>query len=397
MKHHLITSMIAVLFIVTVLTGVYYKLTRSPIINEPFDNREIPELYDTGMTDVTMKKPIRYVNVNDQQHIFWEIIQLFKKLTKPQSEQRTFSSDCDYELYKPETTPIEVTDELNEVTDKIMELVRENGQYAFVRNTYSTYDNIGRYEDTTGNVRYDYDVFVQDPINAFQLRLKIDVIKYIDPAQKRRRDRILQENTESTCAKVTRPAFPTYPIGYPKPRQEIPLPTQVIPTGRQLIGIKGVNIRDPLPIRSLYLNSIRIYNTNWVLGADKLCGLKEYGTDLGGFSDGTLDSSKCKLGTSNNGGCQEPAYLYNPWIPVPGEEKYPHYDKNCDIGSVFKWDKNGVMPTPNPPCAGVRDPRIQQPFTAEYNPTVATLPRWEGDNDWLFQLGRGQHWSQGGY
>jgi len=350
---------------------------------EHFSYAKNYDIYNTDMTDIHNNNPIRYINMNGQQMIYRELVRLFKKLSNV--PQKTLQQ-CTHRLYKPETTTPEVLNELNEITDKVMHTVRENSQYAFVRNSHSTYDNIDQYTDPQGNVRYVYDVFVQDPVESFELRLKIDIIKYVSEADVKSR-----AESVPTCTKATRPAFPTYPGGYPKTRQEIPLPSQVIPTGRQIIGISGINIKDPLPIKQLHLNMIRIYNSNLVLNADQICSDLN---KLEGISDGTIDSGKCTV-KDYKGGCQAPAKVRNRWMLVPGEEKYNPFYNICDT-SAFAWNKHGVMNPTDGPCTGIRDPSVQQPFIAEYNPTIATIPRWQGPYSWMFELNRGNPQNRSG-
>ncbi len=375
-------TLVVVLFLVI----IFMTMQRTSLV-ERFTYSKNKDIYDTDLTNINDPYPIRYRTMNAQQMIYWELIKLFQKLSNV--KQKTLHN-CTYELYKPETITPEVQDELNEITDRIMKTLRKNSQYAFVRNTYSTYDNIGQYIDQQGNVRYVYDVFVQDPIESFELRLKIDVIKYVAEADVQSRNNKEANSQIQTCAQATRPAFPTYPIGYPQTRQAIPLPSQVIPTGNQVIGLLGINIRDPLPIKSLHLNMIRIYNSNLILNADQICPSQH----TSGISDGTIDSGKCTV-ESLLGGCQAPAKVRNRWPLVPGEEKYNPFYNICDT-SAFAWDYQGVMDPTNGPCTGIRDPSVQQPFIAEYNPTVATIPRWEGPYSWMFQLSRGNPQNRAG-
>ena len=358
---------------------------------ERFSYAKDIDMFETSLTNVKDPDPIRYRTMNAQQMIYRAIVQLFKKMSKSKKETL---HDCTYNLYKPETMTIEVQDELNEITDHLMKRARDQSEFSFVRNDYSTYDNVEQWIDQDGNVRYVYDVFVQDPIESFEWRLKIDVIKYVPEGALAARKAEIAARAP-TCAQTQRPAFPTYPTGYPQPRQMIPLPTQVIPTGRQIIGLQGVNINDPLPIEKLHLNFIRIFNSNLVLNSDQICSRQIEGfLDMGGFSDGTIDSGKC-VEPDFKGGCQAPAKIRNRWPLVPGEEKHNPFFNICDT-SAFAWNIHGVMNPTDGPCTGIRDPSVQQPFIAEYNPTIHTLPRWQGPYSWLFEFNRGNPQNRAG-
>lgn len=372
-------AILIILGILLLAVGAKFYLLNE---GEFFSNKALGDLYSTDMTEVDLASPSLYNNMNAQQAIYMELVKLFRWFSGAGKRK----VEGVYELYKPETLEIEVTDELNQVTDAVLALVRKNSQFKFVRNRYNTYDNVKQFQSPSGDVQYIYEVFVQDPVNAFELKLEVDVVKYVSEEAYRERLEKRRRAIEGACADTVWPTFPTFPGGYPQPRQEIPLPTQVIPTGNQVIGLKGINVEPILPIRSLHINGIRIANSTLVLGATDDCMIETF-QGMGGYSDGTIESSNCVGGWKN--GCQAPSKERNPWIPVPGEDRFNHYDKDCSL-ALFTWDSKGIPPTPATPCVGIRDPSIQQPFTAEYNPSVATIPRGQGDNAWLFELSRGQ-------
>ena len=347
---------------------------------ESFTYARDRSIYDTEMTNLNMKNPKKFVNINTQQYIYWELVRLFEAISHSQKRRLR---DCTKEIFKPETIINPISDDLNIITDRILAEInkRGDGRYSFRRVNYANYDNIEVLTDPNGNVNYIYDVFVQDPIESFELRLKIDVIKYVDPNAFKERQRIKQ-SAPITCAVETRPAFPTYPIGYPQPEQMQPLPSQVITPAKLQIGNLGINVFNPLPIKELYINIVRIFNSNLVVNADEICPEKL--RNLRGYSDNTLDADECKFW---DGPCQIPNKVRNKWPVIRGEVGNPH-EKDCDV-SDFRWGIHGEQYRPKKACRGMRDPTIQQPFIAEWNPTLYTLPRYSGNYAWLFQLFRG--------
>ena len=66
------------------------------------------------------------------------------------------------------------------------------------------------------------------------------------------------------CPSDTTPGIDSFYIGYPSNEQLIPLPTEVIPTGRQVLSANGINTHRPTPVKSVYLNYIQLINSDLV-------------------------------------------------------------------------------------------------------------------------------------
>ena len=359
--------------------------TREGFLDSGVPAGSVASLYPTDMTDMSIT-PVRYRNMGQQQYIYYELVKMFKRMTDDSGTKRGLSNTI-YNKYQPATITPFVANELTEITDKILEWVRTRSKYMLVRTHYTDYNVIHQYQADNGDVQYKYEVFVHEPIEHFGFLLKIDVIKYVGGASGTSAGGGL-----ATCASVTTPAFPTYPGGYPKTYQEIPLPSHVMATGNAVILSatggpgSGVNIRDPLPIKSLHINSIRIENSTLVLNAGQIEGQLGQGAPLRGIQNTTLDASPYH--GADTAGCQWTAKEINKWPMVPGEAEHSPGWKDCPM-SDFKWSRDGVQYTPATPCDGMRDSRVQQPFVPEYNPTVATLPRNRDTYAWLMDITRG--------
>ena len=79
---------------------------------------------------------------------------------------------------------------------------------------YSGYGDINIKEDGKGNKHYIYELFVWDKLNYFQVKLNIDLIKYVKKGY-------LPDNSRENNPNLV---FPYYKIGIPSKEQLIPTP-----------------------------------------------------------------------------------------------------------------------------------------------------------------------------
>ena len=311
-----------------------------------------------------------YENVNRNQTIYMRLVNILNKLSH--KKQIRLKDNCKETTYIAGTYDDRLKIEIRQVTEHILNRINSKTGFNFIP-VY--YDNITEIVDKMGNKNFVYNVYVQDPNEELTFRLFVDAVKFVDPRPK--------SIPPVTCAEVTTPGQDTYEIGYPKPEQFIPLPTEVISTPGWLpLSRRGVNIAYIAPIKSLYINELKIYNSNLVVHANGKCLMDQ----ICGFYDNKLDQSLFNGPTTP---FQEPACQRNKWPVLPdqpeGVKAWPcaKVSENWDQWSVFK-----------PTCAntqthGIQSSTVPIPVRAEYWPTHATIPRGSGPSYWLFARTRG--------
>ncbi len=312
-----------------------------------------------------------YENTNRLQKIYLKMVNTFKTLSL--GKEYRLSGETKTTQYIPGTWDDRLRLEVRQLTNIILEKINSVTGFHFI---FVYFDNIKEIVDEKGNINFIYNVYIEDPQEEFAIRVWIDVVKFIYDVPKK--EEVL------TCTKLTLPPFPTFEIGYPKPDQFIPLPTEVITTpGFGATSAKGINYREGKPIKYLYLNSIRIYNTNAVINADGKCIMEQ----TCGRYEITLDHS---LYNGPHTPFQDPACLRNKWPRLPDQPK----NKDtwaCAIRST-DWDENGVFMPPEcrtKDCPGIQNSTEPIPLRPDFWPTHVTIPRNSGPNYWIFDLSRG--------
>ena len=313
-----------------------------------------------------------YDNINRNQLIFKKLMEGTKFLSKKYPIE--LKEQCQKIVNIPGTFTDVLRQEVNEITDLILTKLSHHTGFFFKR---IDYDNIVEITDKYGNKNFDYHIFVQDPQEWLVIRLHINVIKYIFPP--------FEHKKYLTCASATTPEFPVYEIGYPRPDQFLPLPTEVItPGGGEVLSTRGINIPQPAPIRHLFINLIEVYNNNWVLNPDKKCPPINA---LSGYYNVPFDHSPFN-GPSTP--FQEPNCVANKWITPPDK---PADAKiwNCAF-QPFDWNDKGILVSAcknKPICTGYQTSTELMPPQPEYWPTNSTIPRISGPYAWMFDLVRG--------
>lgn len=217
------------------------------------------------------------------------------------------------------------------------------------------------------------DCFVYDRTQWVQLRLILEIVELPKKQEAKK--------GEQTCAACTTPEFPTYDIGYPAMNQLIPLPTQVIVTGMDVLSDKGINYPTPNPYEKIWLNSVEIVNSNLTLNAFETFK----GKQLPGANAIPYDYTLWK---GPNNAYLEPASIRNKWPTLKSQPKnlkaWP-----CTPMPEY-WNMFGVYPKVKPTknCPGIRSSLTQQPLTTSYDPSMFNNPRGDNSYDWLFRLSR---------
>lgn len=283
--------------------------------------------------------------------------------------------------------------ELDQVMQPILQKVMANANGAY-RFKVIEYEGLTVYEDATGNKNLIFNCYVYEMLQQFMIRLKVDVIKYVDI---KKRD---QEAGAGSCAEATTPEFPVFEIGMPSRDQLLPYPTQIINTGggggADVLSTKGYNPVKLVPVLGLHVNDMKQFNSNLVLSYDGTNRVD----NLGGTTDNTNEFNGYK--SDNYTPIQDKAVEYNKW-PIldempKGEGQWPCQSESLD------WGRDGVpieglkqkidcdMKATHDnsdekyykSCKGTRSSAQHIPRRPNYWPTLGGLPRNSGENWWLF-------------
>jgi hypothetical protein len=329
--------------------------------------------YNTNMSNLNWYNahtPVLDYDINQTQLSYLQMIDHFKKLSD--GPRRRLRGECSYDKFITTTLDEILKININYLTTLVLSRINYSSKFKY---TLIEYNSVKVLTDRFGNKQYTLDLFVEEPYNFFGGRLLIDVIAYIIPSPKKQ--------SEQTCAQVTTPAFPETNIGYPSFEQMIPLPTQVIVTGKDVLSDKGINTKTPENIFGLYLNSARVLNSDLTLGSNNLNNLKRR---IPGVSDTTIESSDY---TGSSTPYIEKAVLRNKW---PTLDSQPKDRKAWPCTPVpQEWNDLGLYPKVHPTknCPGIRWSTTQQPLTPEWWYASIGVPRNSGQYYWLFDLARG--------
>lgn len=318
-----------------------------------------------------LPESVEFINTNVVIQTKEHLRKIMKQLSAVPGKEKRIPNDriTKKEFFIPPTTNFLLQKQLHIFTNMILEILNRFTGYDF---QYFNYDRILILTGEPNEKNYIYDVLVQENSKMFQLKLRFDVYVHLEENMK---------NNILTCAQETTPEFPTYPIGIPSEDQLIPLATEVSITSRQVYSLSGINVLKPQEVRELFINHVGIFNSDLVL--DPELPTRNYG----GVTDGTLENKKITL--PNYTPVQELGVTYNKWITLNTQPKWLH-PYPC-AAPKLDWNDLGVYPEVKPkyPCVGVRASPFPEPVQAEYYPTLATLPKWSGENAWLFDLATG--------
>lgn len=294
-------------------------------------------------------------------------VALEKILAKLSTGQKMELSNCQEKRYTIATIDQLFKQSLDQITSLIFSRIKEESNFRF---NVTEYEGVSVFTAKDGRQRYIIDCYAQDITQGrttYDQRFLIDVV--------------VVPEVQVSQKKVHR--LPSYSLSYPEEDQLIPLASDVIVTGLDVLSDKGAFKFEPLKMGMLYVNSVKILNSNLVLSykdADKLAC-------LGGITDNTLEfTGYC----GTNDPIQQTSYERNPWPTLDSEPK----DRKawpCTLVPSFCWDQLGLFPKVEgkPGCPGLRSSTEQQPLTADYWMATLNVPHWHGPNFWLFDLTRG--------
>jgi len=225
------------------------------------------------------------------------------------------------------------------------------------------------------------ELFIYDRVNWTGLRILIEIVELPKKeAIGKYECRNVNNPNMETVASLTTPEFPTYPIGIPSDDQLIPLPTEVIISGKDVENQNGVNFPIPCPFEKIWVNWIEIVNSNLVLNA-----FEEYpDKQLSGIDKIPFDYTKYTPPDGKQNPYQWPAQATNQW---PTLNTQPKGIKNwAATPEPFVWYSDGTIPKvyPTREAPGLRHDLVQTPLTASLDPSMFNYPRGQTDYTWMF-------------
>jgi len=274
--------------------------------------------------------------------------------------------------YIPTTTPLQIKLDLDNITQIVLKKINCS-KYNFININY------GRITctDSQDKVNYIYEIFVAETkgISVSLYKMNINVILY--------KGNNIKKNI-TTVTEFTNYPFKHYDIGTPSLDQMIPLPTEVIPTGNEVLGTKSVNSIKANKINKLYINYATIENSTLVLHPNKLTH------KIPGNNDSTLENS---IVEGFDSGYIQPAIVRNHWPQLDKEPQNKEYNWPC-TKLPFRWNSLGIttpLPKTTKKCPG-HTYSLDKPVKAYQdwpNSVMTSQNIRSGPNYWLFDLTRG--------
>ena len=357
-----------------------------------------------------------YLQNNKIQYDFVKLLSNFKDLSNS-NDYKKLHPLVSSNIYTYTNITQLVRQELDQVIKPVIAQLncKVKGEYFY---SITEYKNAQVNEDRDGNKQYIVDTFLTDIKTHTGLRVRIDVIKYTairkgTPAYRewmkdkegplakalamvRKCDEGGDKSKEAlkSCASVTTPGFDSFYIGYPAHEQLIPLPTEVITTGRVVLSGEGIHTNAPTPIKKLHLNYIHLINSDNVVDAfntDDLSkdieGMEKQRGDSYIKSRDPLEFSEYTRTDKNPN--QETAYESNKWPKL----KCQPTDRSGWPGTTvpFVWDDLGISPEVKPTKEKPGLTHACRPFprTGQYWRNNLIVPKWSGNYQWLFSLTSG--------
>lgn len=353
------------------------------------------ELYSEWNLDDTKNKPSIPIPLPDLSHeniTQYNFKRLFKNIELVNKEKILLNNKNNYNFYTQSTTDDKLRMDLDIISKYVILLLNNDNYYDFNKTNFG---DVKVWIDKDGNEEYEYELFLWDKKNYFELKLLINIIKFIKETE------INKYNI-----KEKKYLFPDFKD------QIIPSPIDVIITSHIDTDLSSIKPNIPTQIKYLYINQIEVQNSTLIVDYHKdKYPFNKLNVDEQGFSgitDMSLEYIKLKGGISNP--YLENGRQYNKWPTLDEEPKwkgqYPskappkHWDADgiyyygkkdkCEIAFV----KNDEKPYTNKKYCDIYEPGTRwseqsEPTQPNYWPTLATLPRNCGENYWLFDMTNG--------
>lgn len=307
---------------------------------------------------------------------------LFDKLQLINNEKIEIEGPLNHEKYIVSTIDDRLRRDLDNITKYVLLIINMDGYYNFSKTNYG---NVDIYYDKNNTGNYIYELFLWDKKNYFETKLLIDIIKV----------------PKKSClynfgVKNKNYIFEDFNIGIPSKDQMIPLPLDVVPTGKNKLSNR-TNKNNPLKTKFFYLNQIKIQNSTLIVDSEKNnFNNKKMHIDehsFSGINDMSLEYNYFK---SNNNPIIESGKSYNKWPSLIEEPKwkgqYPSKTppQSWDVDGIYYYSNvDKLKASQNDTYSDMHDSGtiwspMKMPLQPESRPTLGTLPRNTGENYWLF-------------
>lgn len=295
-------------------------------------------------------------------------ISLEKVLKKLSSKPKIYLSDCETERLTIATIDQIKKKDLDSIVNLILDRLNSISKFHFKK---TEYEGVTMFKSVDGRIRYVIDCYVQDltqGYTTYDQRFLIDVVIFPD---------ILVNNIKSNSE------LPSYSLNYPENDQIIPLPMDVITTANEVLSNRGVNVYESKSFSMLYVNDVKILNSNLVLSYNDSNKL----ACLGGITDNTLEFTEY---CGNNNPKQLKSKEYNKWVTLDSQPK-KQGQWPCTLVPSLHWDELGLYPEvkQTQECPGLRSSTEPEQLQANYWMATLNTPYFHGPNLWLFDPASG--------
>lgn len=367
------------------IIGYYLKYNKNnKIINSEKFNSKLNN--ENNMNNFTNE----YINnkFNSEPDYYTENIsqfnydRLYNKLQMINNEKIELEGPLNNEKYIVSTIDDKLRRDLDNITNYVLLILNQDNYYDFSKTSYG---NVEIFFNQNNDSNYIYELFLWDKKNYFEIKLLIDIIKIPKKSY-----------IYNFGIKDKKYIFEDFNIGIPSKDQLIPLPLDVIPTENSKLSDE-IYKNDPLKPKYFYLNQIKIQNSTLIVDYEKnnfnnsKMNIDEY--SFSGITDQTLEFNTFK---SNNNPINEKSVTSNKW-PVLKEEpkwkgQYPAKTppQSWDVDGIYYYSNNDkIKAAKNDTYSDMHDSGtiwspMKMPLQPESRPTLATLPRNQGENWWLF-------------
>jgi hypothetical protein len=359
-------------------------------------NSENKPVFVKNYENINFTQPPNYKNENITEYNF---NRLFKYVERVNKEIIYLKDRGNYNFYTQSTTDYKLKMDLDMVSKYVTSILNKDGYYDFEKTNYG---DVEMWVDKDGNEEIKYELFLWDKKNYFQLKLLVNIIKFIEKGQ-----------VTHYGVKDHDYIFPDYNIGLPFKDQIIPLPTDVIITAHEDTSLASIKPNEPTKIKYLYLNQISIQNSTLIVDYQKdkypfkryeVSDEGSYGGEklenvFSGITDMSLEYIKIKGGGTHDP-YVESGRKYNEWPTLDEQPKwkaqYPSKPppQHWNVDSVYYYGEDDEKEFSDPRICDVYSPgtrwsKDKEELQPYYWPTLATIPRNCGDNNWLFELANG--------
>ncbi len=307
---------------------------------------------------------------------------LYNKLQMINNEKIELEGPLNHEKYIVSTIDDKLRRDLDNITKYVLLILNQDKYYNFSKTNYG---NVEIFFNQNNNSNYIYELFLWDKKNYFEIKLLIDIIKIPKKSY-----------IHNFGIKDKKYIFEDFNIGIPSKDQLIPLPLDVIPTENSKLS-NEIYKNDPLKPKYFYLNQVKIQNSTLIVDYEKnnfnnnKMNIDEY--SFSGITDQSLEFNIFK---SNNNPINEKNINSNKW-PVLKEEpkwkgQYPAKTppQSWDVDGIYYYSNSDkIKAAKNDTYSDMHDSGtiwspMKMPLQPDSRPTLATLPRNQGENWWLF-------------